>query len=697
MAAAAMETAALSGAVRGTWVGRSVGIAADEAKQRKKSISVGGKTKPPPQQRVPAVAVASSSGRGGSRRAATVSVATVKEGTRIPKDAAAAVAEVVALGRSTPAWSDQERAEAWRVAGCAARTWVRCSVDRATGGIDVRADSDSDIIRGVGTLLSKACQGRTPVEVASMSAPELLSLLGPLPPQVLSPSPRSGGARALADAILRQARAIRDGGDVGTRFPSLVIEADKLSPVGEFAEAQSRYLSPDPAQVQQLASLLASKRTGVVAHFYMGPEVQGVLSSAREVYPHIHVSDSLVMADSALRMVEEGGCQAICVLGVDFMAENVRAILDRAGHADIKVYRMSNDVIACSLADAARTNNYIKWLQHAKDNVSGPHLHVVYINTALDTKAHAHSIMPTITCTSSNVVQTILTAFKQIPNLHVWYGPDSYMGANIKDLLTRLASESGVEGEKYDLLGHDTTSLKSSLERYDYYKEGVCIVHDMFGEEVVKRVPGGMFSLAMEARARGMGVVGSTSNILDFITEKTKDALERDFDDKLTFVLGTESGMLTAIVRRVQSLLQQAKLSHPSSPSIQVEIVFPVNSDSITTTATTSPQLSFQGLSIIPGPAGGEGCSSEGGCASCPYMKMNTLEALIKVVERIGTPGEGMLSGYVPEVYGSVGEGGEGGSVADKGCEPIVHMRGFQKSGKLTEELVEDILARATP
>ena len=37
-----------------------------------------------------------------------------------------------------------------------------------------------------------------------------------------------------------------------------------------------------------------------------------------------------------------------------------------------------------------------------------PALHVVYINTSLRTKALAHAAVPTITCTSSNVVQTVL-------------------------------------------------------------------------------------------------------------------------------------------------------------------------------------------------------------------------------------------------------------------------------------------------
>lgn len=34
------------------------------------------------------------------------------------------------------------------------------------------------------------------------------------------------------------------------------------------------------------------------------------------------------------------------------------------------------------------------------------------------------------------------------------------------------------------------------------------------------QVPGEMFALAMEARRRGAGTVGSTSNILDFIAAK---------------------------------------------------------------------------------------------------------------------------------------------------------------------------------
>lgn len=52
--------------------------------------------------------------------------------------------------------------------------------------------------------------------------------------------------------------------------------------------------------------LLSSRRIGVVAHFYMDPQVQGVLSAAAERWPHINVSDSLVMADGAVKMAEAG-------------------------------------------------------------------------------------------------------------------------------------------------------------------------------------------------------------------------------------------------------------------------------------------------------------------------------------------------------------------------------------------------------
>ncbi len=119
---------------------------------------------------------------------------------------------------------------------------------------------------------------------------------------------------------------------------------------------QNKFLRPDPAVVDALVAQLQAKKVGVVAHFYMDPEVQGALSSAggrvllldgciclpaflglqccivaatrlhcpcsttltecqtaacacaAERWPHINISDSLVMADGAVKMAE-GGCK----------------------------------------------------------------------------------------------------------------------------------------------------------------------------------------------------------------------------------------------------------------------------------------------------------------------------------------------------------------------------------------------------
>ena len=72
-----------------------------------------------------------------------------------------------------------------------------------------------------------------------------------------------------------------------------------------------------------------------------------------------------------------------------------------------QVYRMSSDSIGCSLAEAAESNAYEQYLSDASKD-GHPGLHVVYINTSLRTKALSHKAVPTITCTSSNVVNTVL-------------------------------------------------------------------------------------------------------------------------------------------------------------------------------------------------------------------------------------------------------------------------------------------------
>ena len=475
-------------------------------------------------------------------------------------------------------------------------------------------------------------------------------------------------------------------------FPSLRITADALIPQGAFAEAQAAFPRPDRELVMQLTTLLREKNAGIVAHFYMDPELQGVLSACD--WPHIHVSDSLAMADRAIGMAEQG-VSTIAVLGVDFMSENVRAMLDASGYEHIPVYRVATDPIGCSLAESAEAPAYGAYLMEASETPRS--LHVVYINTSLVTKAKAHAIVPTITCTSSNVVQTVLQAAAQIPDVHIWFGPDTYMGDNLAHMFQSL-SEMPDEQIRHLHPEHDQASIRALLPRFHYFEQGTCIVHHMFGREVVElvrvhypdvfvtahlEVPGEMFELGMQAQRKGNGVVGSTSNILAFVLGKVDEAIARGEHTNLRFILGTEAGMITPIVRQVQEKL--ADYASEGGPELSAEIIFPVASEAIA-------QDEQSGLGIVPGVAGGEGCSTAGGCATCPYMKMNSLRALLGLLERVEVEPRSNLVPFEPRKY--VQEI-RGRTTADLGGEPILHMRAFQRSGELSEALVSDVLTRA--
>lgn len=481
---------------------------------------------------------------------------------------------------------------------------------------------------------------------------------------------------------------LETSGSVGSSssFPSLSIRGDGVHARGAFAENQAQFLNPDREGVATLDALLSSKKIGIVAHFYMDAELQGVLAAC--TWPHIHVSDSLAMADAAVGMVE-AGAKAIVVLGVDFMSENVRAMLDAAGHADTPVYRVASDAIGCSLAEAAETETYREWLEQAAS--TAPALHVVYINTSLAVKARAQSILPTITCTSSNVVQTILSAWAEQPELNIWYGPDTYMGENLHSMFQAMTAMDDAQIAKIHP-SHDRASIAKGLEHYHWFKAGACIVHHMFGADVVRRVrrdhprayvtahfevPGEMFALGFEAQNEGRGVVGSTSNILNFINQRVEVAA-KDKPETLSFVLGTEAGMITPIVNQVRERLRDMGSDN------EVEIIFPVASEAVA--QTDDPDFA-----VVPGVASGEGCSVAGGCATCPYMKMNSLDALADLVARVDVDSAERLASFEPHLYE---ETIDGKSMAALGSIPILHMRAFQKTGRLGAELVAELQTR---
>ena len=204
-------------------------------------------------------------------------------------------------------------------------------------------------------------------------------------------------------------------------------------------------------------------------------------------------------------------------------------------------------------------------------------------------------------------------------------------------------------------------------------------------------VPGEMFRIALQKSLVDDGVVGSTSNILNFIERKVREAAESGEKKRLKFILGTEAGMVTSIVRSVQDILDLS-----SCKGIEAEIIFPVSSEAVMGVENDGSESSSS-LEVVPGVAGGEGCSTAGGCATCPFMKMNDLDAVQDIVEMIGNKSSSVndtfrlkLSKHLPPNRLG-GKRINGRDALDLGTEPIVYMREFMKSKKLSEGLVERI------
>lgn len=99
------------------------------------------------------------------------------------------------------------------------------------------------------------------------------------------------------------------------------------------------------------------------------------------------------------------------------------------------------------------------------------------------TKATSQKLVPTITCTSSNVVQTILQGFAQVPGLNVFYGPDTYMGRNLRELFQSMVHWSDEQIKAIHPL-HSRETLQGLLPRFHIFEDGTCIVHHIFGEKV---------------------------------------------------------------------------------------------------------------------------------------------------------------------------------------------------------------------
>lgn len=107
---------------------------------------------------------------------------------------------VIALGEALPPFPAELRTEANRVRGCVSQVWL---VAHRTNGaapprIELLADSDAHIVRGLAAILLRIYSGRTPEEIGAIDPEGAFARLGL--DSHLSPQ-RSNGLRAMVERI----------------------------------------------------------------------------------------------------------------------------------------------------------------------------------------------------------------------------------------------------------------------------------------------------------------------------------------------------------------------------------------------------------------------------------------------------------------------------------------------------------------
>ena len=147
--------------------------------------------------------------------------------------------------------------------------------------------------------------------------------------------------------------------------------------------------------------------------------------------------------------------------------------------------------------------------------------------------------------------------------------------------------------------------------------------------------------------------------------------------------------MVTLIVRSVQDILDSN-----ACQNVEAEIIFPVSSEAVMG-VEDGADASSSTLEVVPGVAGGEGCSTAGGCATCPFMKMNDLDAVQDIVDMISTSStendnELQLLKHLPPNK-LAGRKINGKDAIELGSEPIMFMRGLMKEKRLSKELTERV------
>lgn len=84
---------------------------------------------------------------------------------------------IIDLGKELEGLPDEAKVETNRVHGCQSRVWMTADLDEA-GALQVHADSDAFIVRGLIAILLALYSGRPPAEVLSTDAESTFGEIG---------------------------------------------------------------------------------------------------------------------------------------------------------------------------------------------------------------------------------------------------------------------------------------------------------------------------------------------------------------------------------------------------------------------------------------------------------------------------------------------------------------------------------------
>jgi sulfur transfer protein SufE len=127
---------------------------------------------------------------------------TLVEDLHVIEDAQERLTVVVDRARRRPPLSAAERTDAARVEGCQSAVWLH--VTATNGLLDIRADSDSPLVRGLVWLLADFFSGEPVASAAFSETTDPIALAGL---EALVSSTRHRGLAAVRQAIARRAPA----------------------------------------------------------------------------------------------------------------------------------------------------------------------------------------------------------------------------------------------------------------------------------------------------------------------------------------------------------------------------------------------------------------------------------------------------------------------------------------------------------